>query len=157
MKFWTGKEISVLAEKMISQERQIRPYGFDLTVAKIFVVRKEGDIDFGGSEQKDALVEELKPVKRAPDDKYGWWNLTAGEYIVEFNEKVKIPDKGLGVMQPLSRALKAGVLHPTLIFFGGEKVENTILMVGKSGFNVKENARISSLMGVKPFDEWGWE
>ena len=155
MKICTGQEIAALVEKMISEKRQVRPYGFDLTVAKVYVVRKEGDIDFSGSERKDALVEELEPEKRDPGDKYGWWNLTSGEYIVEFNEKLKIPERYLGIMQPLSRTMKAGVIHPTLIFFGGEKVENTILMVGKSGFNVKENARISSFMGIKPLDEWG--
>jgi hypothetical protein len=45
--------------------------------------------------------------------------------------------------------MKAGVIHPVLVFMGGESVEEVILFVGKSGLNIKENARVSALIGIK--------
>ncbi len=145
MKFCRGEEIAAFTEKVISRKHQIKPHGFDLTVGKLFAVKKEGAIDLGGSEVKDAMVEELVPQKIREEDKYGWWLLTAGEYMVKFNESIVIPEGHTGIIQALSRTLKAGVIHPTLFFSAGEKVEMTVLSVGKSGFNVKENARISTL------------
>lgn len=149
MKFCLGEDIASLVKGLISEKHQVRPYGVDLTVGKISAVKKEGDLDFGGSEEKEALTEELKPAKRTPDDKYGWWNLTAGEYIVKFNERVEVPENSLCILQPLLRTMKAGVMHPTLLLMSGEKIDEVVLLVGKSGLNIKENARISSLMRIE--------
>ncbi len=149
MRFCRGEEMTGCVGKLVSEKHQVGPHGIDLTVACVYTVKKEGAIDFGGSEANEALVEKLEPVKKDPGDKYGWWNLTAGEYIVEFNEKVVIPDGCIGVIQPLARTLGAGVVHSTFIITSGQQVDRTVLIVGKSGFRVKENARISSLMGVK--------
>jgi deoxycytidine triphosphate deaminase len=149
MKFCSGEKIAAAIGKLISEKHQVHTHSIDLTVAKIFAVKKEGDLDFGGSEEKEALVEELEPEKRSPEDTYGWWTLEAGEYIVEYNEKIKIPKTCLGILQPLLRTLEVGVIHPTQMLLPGEEARKTVLMVGKSGFNVKENARISMLMGIE--------
>jgi deoxycytidine triphosphate deaminase len=149
MKFCSGEEVASLAKGLISEKHQVHSYGLDLTVGRISAVKKEGDLDFGGSEEKEPLTEELKPVKRNPDDEYGWWNLTAGEYIVKFNETVEVPENSLCVLQPLLRTMKAGVMHPTLLLMSGEKIDEVVLLVGKSGLNIKENARISSLMRIE--------
>ncbi len=149
MRFCLGKDIAAMAEKLISEKHQVHRYNIDLTVSKILTVKKEGDLDFGGNEEKEALTEELKPEKRNPEDKYGWWALTAGEYIVKFNEKTTIPENCLGILQPLPRTMKAGVIHPVLVLPAGEGAREVVLLVGKSGLNIKENARISSLMCIE--------
>ncbi|MEA3488970.1 MAG: hypothetical protein U9R44_01325 [Candidatus Omnitrophota bacterium] len=148
MSFVTGEGIAAFTENFISKKHQVKPYSLELTVAKVFLVRKGGDIDFGGSEQKEAILHELAPVRRSSEAKYGWWNMAAGEYVVKFNEKARIPDNCIGIVQPLLRTLKAGVIHPTLFLTGGEETDMTVLSVGRGGFNIKENARISSLMGM---------
>jgi deoxycytidine triphosphate deaminase len=153
MKFCSGEEIAKVADKLISEKHQVHRGSMDLTVGKVSAVKKEGDLDFGGSEEKAALTEELKPSKRSPEDEYGWWALTAGEYIIKFNEKIVIPEDCLAILQPLLRTMKAGVIHPVLVFMGGETVEEVILFVGKSGLNIKENARISALIGIKGLSE----
>ena len=153
MRFCTGVEIAKLTEGLISEKHQVHTSGIDLTVNKVSVVKKEGDLDFGGSEEKEALTEEVKAKKRSPEDKYGWWALDAGEYIVRFNEKIKIPEGCIGILQPLLRTMKAGVIHPVLVYVGGDIAEEVILFVGKSGLNIKENAKISSLLGIKSNEE----
>jgi len=147
--FCSGREIAGFATGLVSEEHQVKPYGLELTVAKVFIVKKEGDIDFGGSEEKEALIEELEPGKRSPGDKYGWWALTSGEYLIEYNEKIEVPEGCMAIIQTLQRTLKAGVIHPTVVLTPGEKVRKMLLQVGKSGFNIKENARVSLLMGIK--------
>jgi deoxycytidine triphosphate deaminase len=153
MKACTGQEIAGLVSNIISEKHQVGPYSLDLTVAGISVVEKEGDIDFGGSEEKAALTEKLEPEKRGGEDKFGWWTLTAGEYLVEFNEKVKVPKDHFAIVRTLPRALKAGVMHPEMTRLEGEVVDSTLLMVGKSGLNIKENARVSSLLMLKGIEK----
>ena len=152
MKACTGTEIAALASGIISEKHQVGPYSLDLTVASISMVKKEGDIDFGGSEEKEALTEKLEPYKRNEEEEYGWWELTAGEYLVEFNEKIEIPENHFAIIRPLPRALSAGVMHPEMTRLEGEMVDTTLMLVGKSGLNIKENARISSLLLLKAIE-----
>ena len=152
MKVANGSEIAALASGIISEKHQVKSYGVDLTVSGIRVVKKEGDIDFGGSEEKAAITEKLESEKRNDGDEYGWWELAAGEYLVEYNEKVKIPEGRMGIIQPLPRALTAGVTHTTMILPPGDEVGSMVLLVGKFGFNIKENARLSSLLMLKAIE-----
>jgi deoxycytidine triphosphate deaminase len=149
MKFCAGRDIACGASKIISEEHQVKPYALELTVSRVYSVKKEGDIDFSGKEEKEALKELVEPVKRSPSDDYGWWTLVAGEYIAEFNEKITVQKDCLAVLQPLPRTLRAGVTHPTLFFAEGDVIERTLLIVGKSGFNMKQNARISAVIEIK--------
>jgi deoxycytidine triphosphate deaminase len=148
MRTCKGDYIARYAENILSEKHQVHEFSLDLTVSSVYAVKKAGDLDFGGSELKAANMEQVLPEKRSRDDKYGWWSLTSGEYIVEFNEKVVVPDNCVVSIQPLSETLKAGVTHPSLTFSSGEQVEMTLLLVGKSGLNVKQNARISSLRAI---------
>lgn len=146
MRICSGKEAASLIEGLISEKHQVKCRNLDLTVAGVSVLRQAGDIDFGGSEEKEALAEQIEPVKRSNEDKYGWWSLTEGEYFVEFNEKGIIPGGNIGFISPLSRTLSAGASHSVLMCQEGEKVGPVLLYVGKAGFNIKENARISALL-----------
>ncbi|MBD3296321.1 MAG: dCTP deaminase [Candidatus Omnitrophica bacterium] len=148
MRTCTGEYIAKYAEHILSEKHQVHEYSLDLSVNSVYAVKKAGDLDFGGSELKSANMEQVLPQKRSEEDKYGWWNLTSGEYIVEFNEKVVVPDNCIASIQPLSETLRAGVTHPSLTYSSGEQVEMTLLLVGKSGLHIKQNARISSLRAM---------
>lgn len=143
----SGKDIAGLLEKLISEKHQVGSYTVDLTVSKICRVKDAGCVDFGGSEEEAFRLEEICPSKKTPKDNYGWWSLSQGTYMVQFNEKIEVPEGHLFILQPLSRTLKAGGVHPTSLYPGGEAIDSALLTVGEAGFNVKENARISSLMG----------
>ena len=62
-----------------------------ITVRRIGEFSDPGSLDFGGSEYSEAEVQWRAPVKRKRDDKFGWWHLTAGRYVVEFNESLEVP------------------------------------------------------------------
>ncbi|MGB2600917.1 MAG: hypothetical protein WBD00_07150 [Candidatus Omnitrophota bacterium] len=149
MRLCSGEEASAFIKKLTSEKHQVKPQTLDLTVANVFILKEAGYIDFGGSEEKEAIVEPLEPLKRSDEDKYGWWSLTEGEYFVEFNEKGMIPENHIGFIRPLSRTLRAGGFHPALVCLSGEKIDRALFSVGKIGFNVKENARISSFMLIE--------
>ena len=149
MNICTGKDLSSFIKGLISEKHQVSPSSVDLTVSSIFRINKGGSLDFGGSEEEGSLVEEIKPVKRKEEDKYGWWLLPEGEYMIEFNEEVSTPKGLIFLLKPHQRTLNAGGFHPTMIYAGGERIEKVPLAVGKGGINIKENARISSLIGAK--------
>lgn len=144
-----GKDLASFVTGLISEKHQTSSSSIDLTVSKVSRVAKGGSLDFGGSEEEASLTEEVKPVKRQDEDKYAWWTLSDGEYMIEFNERIDVPEGFLFLLKPHQRTLNAGGTHPTMIYAGGEKVEKIPLTVGKGGINIKENARISSLIGAK--------
>jgi hypothetical protein len=148
MRICSAEEVAGFIEGLISEKHQVKGRNLDLTVAGISVLKEAGDIDFGGSEEKEALVGRMEPVKRSDEDKYGWWSLTEGEYFVEFNEKGIIPEGHIGFISPLPRTLRAGGSHALLMCHGGEKTGRVLLSVGTAGVNIKENARISSLLVI---------
>ncbi|MBD3427266.1 MAG: dCTP deaminase [Candidatus Omnitrophica bacterium] len=144
MRIYSGEESAKLVGDLVSEKHQVKPRSIELTVAAVYQPEKAGEIDFGGSEQKKADSKPLEPEKRSEDDKYGWWNLTEGEYFVEFNETVKVPEGSISFLRPLPRTLEGGGIQPSLIYMEGEEITRVPLSVGKTGFNIKENARISS-------------
>jgi len=116
-----------------------------LTVGKIGKMTRGGALDFGGSEYREAEVDWIQPELQSEDDKYGWWKLEPGLYLVEFNERLGFSDNSGVVLQIWSQALQAGVTHPTEIVTESRDPLRTLLQVGQPGSNIKENARLSEV------------
>ncbi len=116
-----------------------------LTVKSISRIIDGGALDFGGSEYGEAEVSRLQPEKRNSEDKYGWWQLSPGQYRVELNERI-YPSEGTQLMlHPWSHAVAAGVTHPVELISGERSPLFTHITVGPQGLAVKENARISQV------------
>lgn len=142
----TNSEIIISNIKDIIHEKtQRHENSIDLTVNKIMKLNNRGSLDFGGSEFKPSDVEEIPSEKKSTDDKYGWWNLEEGIYLLEFNEKLV---KEHGLLQPLQRLIQTGSYIPTQIIEKEGEIQ-TILIVGKNGIDIKENARIAGLYQLK--------
>jgi len=116
-----------------------------LTVSKIGKINKPGALDFGGSEYNAAEIEWLKPKKHSDEDKYGWWDLNEGMYLVEFNENVQLDDNSGVLIQVWCKALQAGISHPTLVVTDSCDPLQILVTVGKAGIGIKENARLSEI------------
>ncbi len=147
MKREAGGDILGFISNIIHEKKQVEDYGVYLTIAKIFQLTSRGEIDFGGSEYKRSKIHEIKPVKRKGEDKYGWWNLSHGEYLIEFNEELQdlLPAAKLVILQPSERITANGAFHTTNVIEKKGKIRVT-LYIGKNGLNIKENARISKLI-----------
>ena len=118
-----------------------------LTVKRVGRVAGAGALDFGGSEYSAAEVSWLDPQKQNPDDTYGWWKLSPGEYRIEFNESLYPPEgtRALLLFHPWFEAVAAGVSHPSEVITLDRSPLQTHVTVGPQGLSIKENARISQV------------
>ena len=135
-------DISSFVENFVHKGTQLRDGEFDLTVNNIFEVRSPGRVDFGGSELKDARLNEYNKCKRNSDDRYDWWNLGPGQYLVEYNEDLKDLGDKTALLQTRTELLNRGAFHPTLEV---KELSMIPLSVAGAGIKIKENARITTM------------
>jgi deoxycytidine triphosphate deaminase len=152
MKILSGEEIVGYLSKLIYRDTQVQKSWVDLTAKEIYFMESWGSLDFGGSELKIGSKKKHPTVKRKEEDKYGWWDLMAGQYLLEFNEVLSLPDGTIGVLQPRPELLANGVSHPTLLVTSGEDLPLIPLLVGNVGARIKENARVSRLYVFRVVD-----
>lgn len=131
---------------IVHEPTQTEGRGLDLTVADIHAVARPGRVDFGGGELETAETVPHDTEKRNADDDYGWWNLDAGQYLLEYNESLTAEDMVVTV-QTRTELLERGAFHPTLQVTGLPRVP---LSVGGEGIRIKENARVSTIVGAEP-------
>lgn len=144
MDLQSGRSVSRKVNNILHRETQEQNYQFDLTVNTVARLVSPGSLDFGGSEFKPAETETIEPQKRDPDDDYGWWNLDAGTYHIEYNETVQ-PDDHPVLLVPLQRLIQAGATHPTQIVTSKSDPLEMLLNVGNGGCNLKENCRVTGV------------
>ncbi|MGM0555794.1 MAG: dCTP deaminase [Myxococcota bacterium] len=130
-------------EGLIHLDTQKGPNGVDLTVDSIHKIGEGGCLDFGGSEYREAEQLEMRAEREARDDDYGWWKLTPGDYIVEYNES--FVGDGEARIYPHTRLLQSGASHASFQPRPGDPLK-VLLHVGEGGVHVKENARVSTLV-----------
>jgi hypothetical protein len=134
-------------EGIVHEPTQTESGGLDLTVADVHEVTDPGRVDFGGGELEPAGTEPHPSGKREPDDEYEWWHLAAGQYLLEYNESVaaSAPADLRLVVQTRDEVRARGGAHPTLRL--GE-LDRVPLSVGGAGLRLKENARVSTIVGL---------
>jgi len=143
MRFLEGDQVAQVVDGIISSKKQQGRYEMDLTVARVFEVTGGGAVDFGGSEEEAAARNELQPQKESDDDKYGWWHLAEGSYVVEFNERPALLDTQIAFLQPHERLVRAGAAHAGFFLREAPDRLETLITVGTGGIRIKQNARIT--------------
>lgn len=118
--------------------------GFDLTVSEVSEIIEPGRLDFGGGELEPATTMAHASAKRDADDDYEWWTLREGQYLLEFNES--LTGEATVTIQPRTELLERGGTHPTLQV---RELPQVPLSVGGAGLKLKENARVSTVVGVE--------
>jgi hypothetical protein len=145
MELVSSRAVAALLDGLVYEKKQLQESAVELTVKEIRRFIDSGSVDFGGGELQPAPTEPIPALKRSPTDKYGWWELHRGLYQIVYNERLKKPLPGLGLIVPNLRLLEAGGGHACMIV-EGEKLPAALLSVGDSGLNIKENARVSTLL-----------
>ncbi len=120
-----------------------------LTVKQIYSLDKKGSLDFGGSELNLAERKPLLAKKKLTEDKYGWWSLSQGTYLIEFNEQIELREKEIAILESRKELLQNGCFHPLRIITPEQKLSFIPLNVGSQGIDIKQNACISTLRIVK--------
>lgn len=126
---------------IVHEPTQVRADAVDLTVAEVYEVIAPGRVDFGGGELTAAEVTPHERGWRHPDDDYQWWSLAAGTYLLEYNESLSAPEPV--VLQPRAELCERGGSHPTRRV---TELGRMPLTVGGAGLELKENARVSTLV-----------
>jgi len=125
---------------LVHEPTQIEGTGLNLTVAAVHEPTGPGQIDFGGGELEPTETVDVDPEKRDPADDYGWWDLDAGVYLLEYNERLDAETPA--ILEPRVELVERGAFHPTLRV---TELPQVPLVVPDSGLGIKENARVSTL------------
>jgi hypothetical protein len=144
MRFLKKKDLEEYWENLVYPPKQLVGITLDLTVKRIYSLKKQGTLDFGGSEYQPADLEPLSP-KLEDDPKYGFWTLSVGSYVVEYNENLP-ENEYQAVVFPHQRLLHTGCFHPSFIVDPSRNSQpiQGLLSVNAQGVRIKENARIST-------------
>lgn len=141
----TGKEAAARVTGIIIPKYQVHAYTVDLTVRGIYAIDPVGALDFSGSEYAAAGRVALASQRRAPEDKYEWWDVGRGSYFVEFNETLELAEDEIAILEPHERLLRAGAAHVPVLLRGRVAPLETLLFVDTVRLQVKQNARIAQL------------
>ncbi|MFX0123127.1 MAG: dCTP deaminase [Candidatus Hodarchaeota archaeon] len=146
MRFLKTKEIEESWKNLIYPPKQLDGVTLDLTVKRIFTFKGQGTLDFGDSEYQPIDLEPLSP-EIEDDPKYGWWTLSTGEYIIEYNE-ILPQNNCLAIVYSHQRLLKAGCFHSSFVVDPSKNSRSILglLNVNSQGVRIKENARISTAL-----------
>ena len=139
-------DLTAFVDDLVYEPTQTDSPGLDLTVDSISRITEPGRVDFGGGELDPAETEPVETEKRDPEDDYGWWELSEGVYLVDYNETLSVPD-GISLVCQTRAAVRArGAFHPTLHLGSESTLESVPITVGQGGIKIKENARLSTLL-----------
>jgi len=133
-------------QKLISAKKQIGNMAVDLTLGRLFKIKRGGWVDFGGSEWQEASVNPVPTVKMHPQDVYGWWELSPDLYLCQFNETLRLGEKQIGFLQPHPRLVQSGATLGSRWVKSIDDSLRVILLIPRAGIRLKENARIAQLL-----------
>lgn len=139
-------DLTAFVEDIVYEPTQTEGRGLDLTVTEVYEIDEPGRVDFGGGELEVPEVEPHERTYRNPDDDYEWWHLDAGQYLLEYNESLALPEDMALRIQTRDELLARGAFHPTLSVTALDRVP---LSVGGAGLKLKENARVSTITSVE--------
>lgn len=149
MRLLPGKQAAQRVAGILHPKYQVHRYSVHLTAKKIFAVDPLGQLDFGGSEFIPAGKVAIASQRRRPEDRYEWWDLGRGCFLVEFNEALELEDDEIAVLEPEERLLRAGGSHVTSYLRGRLAPLETLFQVDALRLLVKQNARISRVRVFK--------
>jgi len=139
-------DLTSFVDGIVHEPTQTEGRGLDLTVTEIYEVAGPGRVDFGGGELEPADLAPHDPRYRHEDDDYEWWHLGPGQYLLEYNESLAVPEDAVATVQTRDAVRERGTFHPTLHV---QELGHVPLSVGGAGLKLKENARVSTLTDVE--------
>jgi dUTP pyrophosphatase len=145
MTILTGSVARGLVESMIDPETQTQMCGVELTLQKIERFLTAGAVAFENKERK------LPETVLVNFDEMGWIELTAGAYLVTFNEIVNIPKDVAAIARARSTLLRCGATLETALWDPGYRGRSQSLLVvyNPQGLKLKKNARLMQLVFLR--------
>jgi dUTP pyrophosphatase len=131
-----------LIEGWLNLDEQVQANGFDLTLRDVAGIQSAGTIAVSNSQR---VLADLSPLSFDANDFLG---LSAGVYMVTYNEIVHLPKNIMALGRPRSSLLRCGVNVGTAVWDAGYEGRSQSLLVvhNPKGFRVQKNARITQLV-----------
>ncbi|HXE74032.1 MAG TPA: hypothetical protein VNN18_00145 [Candidatus Xenobia bacterium] len=145
MQLVSGKEAVQRVGNILSDKHQVHAYAVDLTARQVFRLDPTGTVDFGGSEYVAAERHPMPTHQKHSQDRYQWWTLPHGAYMVEFNETIELAEDELGLLEPHERLLRAGAELPARYLRGPHNPCWGLMSVTCAQVQIKQNARVATL------------
>ncbi|QPV64298.1 dCTP deaminase [Halosimplex litoreum] len=139
-------DLTAFVDGIVHEPTQTEGRGLDLTAAEVYEIAEPGRVDFGGGELEAADLQAHDCQYRNEEDDYQWWHLDAGQYLIEYNESLALPEDSVARVQTRDAVIARGAFHPTLEL---SELGRVPLSVGGAGLRLKENARVSTVVGVE--------
>jgi deoxycytidine triphosphate deaminase len=143
MQLLSGNAAVTQIKGILHAQYQVHGFSIHLTVRNISSLDSNGQVDFGGGEYVAAGRTEIVPQQLRLEDKYLWWDLSHGSYIVQCNETLHLAPDEIALIEPEDRLLRAGASHVPLFVRGHIDPVELLLDVGVARLRVKQNARIT--------------
>jgi len=131
-----------LIEGWLDLDEQVQANGFDLTLRDVASVQSRGQI---AADNRERIVSGLALLSF---DKDGYLELSAGAYMITYNEIVHLPKDIMALSRPRSSLLRCGVSVGTAVWDAGYEGRSQSLLIvhNPHGFRVQKNARIIQLV-----------
>jgi len=139
-------DLTAFVDGIVHEPTQTEGRGVDVTVTEVYEVTGPGRVDFGGGELEPADFEPHDRQYRNEGDDYEWWHLDAGQYLLEYNESLALPAELVATVQTRDAVRARGAFHPTVRVRDLGRIP---LSVGGAGLRLKQNARVSTVVGVE--------
>ena len=131
-----------LVERHLDLDAQLQPNGFDLTLCEVLRFASAGETGPG----RESSV--LPGYEGIPFNTDGYLHLSAGAYLVTFNEIVRLPRHVMALARPRSSLLRSGVAIHTAVWDAGYRGRSQALMTvhNSFGYLVGKDARLLQMV-----------
>ncbi|WP_436934140.1 deoxyuridine 5'-triphosphate nucleotidohydrolase [Halovenus marina] len=119
------------------RDDQVQPNGVDLTLGAVFEQVEPGRIDRDGK-----TVGQRQEIE--PED--GIYRLEPGGYVVEYGDRVKIPQNHVGFLFPRSSLLRNSCMLDTAVWDAGYEGRGEGLLEVYHDIEIEAGARIAQLV-----------
>ncbi|MBV0903746.1 deoxyuridine 5'-triphosphate nucleotidohydrolase [Halomicroarcula salina] len=130
------------------RDSQVQPNGVDLTLGAVYEQVEPGRIERGGKTVGE---------RRECDDDDGVYRLDRGGYIVEYADRVAIPEGHVGFLLPRSSLLRNSCMLDTAVWDAGYEGRGEGLLEVHHPIELEAGARIAQLVLAEAAHEGTYE
>jgi dUTP pyrophosphatase len=130
------------------RETQVQPNGVDLTLGAVYEQVEPGRIERGGKtigEREECVAED------------GVYHLDPGGYVVEYADRVVIPEGHVGFLYPRSSLLRNSCMLDTAVWDAGYEGRGEGLLEVHHPIELETGARIAQLVLAEAAHEGTYE
>jgi len=118
-------------------EEQLQPNGVDLTAAKVYEQTAPGRI--GRDDKEIGERDEIEPVD-------GAFELDPGAYIVQYGERIRVPEGHVGFVLPRSSLMRNSCMLHTAVWDAGYEGRSEGLLEVHHEVSIERGARFAQFV-----------